>query len=102
MIKRHPMCHARASVMSDNSKRAKAQVLHYLDLILRHHALGISLVFRVTRRFSAVAKPAQIGTNDSELLSQLWRNQMPADMRLRIAVQQENRIAATTSNEVDC
>jgi hypothetical protein len=70
-------------------------------LIVRHHALRISQVFRVAWRFRAVAATAKIGTDDGKSLGKDWRNAMPADMRLRVAMQQQNWTTATASNKID-
>jgi hypothetical protein len=55
----------------------------------------------VARRFSAVAKPAKVRTDDCESLGQYRRDAVPADMSLRVAVQEQDRKTAATVNEVD-
>src|SRR5262249_57094456 len=75
--------------------------LHHLDLIPCHHAFRISEVFRVARRFSAVAKPAEVRTDDRESLCQYRRDAVPANKGLRVAVQKQDGKTAPTANEVD-
>jgi hypothetical protein len=58
-------------------------------------------VFRIAWRLSTVAITTKVGTDDGKALGKYRRNPMPADMRLRVAMQQQDGRTATTSNEVD-
>jgi hypothetical protein len=57
--------------------------------------LGIAL------RFRTVPVTAQIRTNDCESFGEFRRNAMPADVSLRITVQQQNRITVASAHEVN-
>ncbi|HEX3249497.1 MAG TPA: hypothetical protein VHS05_08720 [Pyrinomonadaceae bacterium] len=59
-------------------------------------------MFRIARWFSAITKTTKVSTYYGDLLGQNRRYAMPADMRLRVTMQQQHRITMTTLNEVDC
>ena len=44
MIERQAVRHAAATVVADDGEALEAEVLHQLDLVLRHGALGIVAV----------------------------------------------------------
>ena len=64
---------------------------HHLDLIKRHRPLRVVRVLITVRRLAAVAIAAQVGDDDRVVLCQFGRNQPPGDVRLRGAVQQQDR-----------
>jgi hypothetical protein len=64
-------------------------------------AFGTEKEFGVHPRFTAVAKPAKVRTDDCESLGQYRRDVMPADMSLRVAVQEQDGKTAATANKVD-
>jgi hypothetical protein len=58
-------------------------------------------VFRVARRFITVAEAAKVRADDRKPLGEYRRNAMPADMSLRVTMQQQDGITASTADEVD-
>src|SRR5687768_14748437 len=94
------MRHARAPVMSDNSKLAEAQALHHFHLILSHHALGVRQVFRVTGRFPAIAIATKVGTDHCKSFGKDQRYAMPAGVRLWVTVQKQDWSAFASLHEV--
>jgi hypothetical protein len=64
---------------------------HDLQTVLGHDALGVGLVMRIAHRHGAGAIAAQVGHDERGVAGQLRRDSVPASVRLRIAVQQEQR-----------
>jgi hypothetical protein len=63
----------------------------HVDLILTHAAERVVRVVGQPLRLRAVAVAAEIGTHDGEVLRKLRRDEVPRDVRQRVAVQQQNR-----------
>ena len=69
MIETHAVRHARAAVVTRHHECLEAELLHHLDLVLRHGAERIVLMVLGARRLGAVAIAAQIGRDHGELLA---------------------------------
>ena len=67
------------------------QPLHHLHHVLGHLALGVGSVVRGRLGLVRAAVAAQIGAHDSEALRQPRRHRVPHGVRLRVAVQQQQR-----------
>ena len=93
MLHREAPRHPRAAVVADDRKALEAERAHHLDLILRHRALRVVRVVLAVRRLAAVAVAAQIGHHHGKALGEARRNLVPLDMRLRVAVDEEQRRA---------
>ena len=91
MIEAHAVRHARAAVVAGHHEGLEAELLHHLDLVLRHGAERIVLVLVAAGRLREVAIAAQIGRDHGELLREPRRELVPGQMRERIAVQQQQR-----------
>jgi hypothetical protein len=83
----------RPVVMADDGEPVVAQRGHQLAHVGGHDPLGVALVARVAGRLVTVAVAAQVGADHGEPLGQRWRNRVPGDMGLRVAVQQDHRRA---------
>jgi hypothetical protein len=66
--------------VADNGELLEAEVLHHLDLVERHRALGVVGVILSVRRLAAVAVAAEIGNDHRPRRSQLRRDEAPRDM----------------------
>ena len=91
MVERHPMPDPAAAIVPGDVKPPKPQSFHHLHLILCHGALGVGEVRRVGGGLAAVTVTAQVAGDDGETLRQPRRDPVPHDVRLRIAVQQQQR-----------
>jgi hypothetical protein len=87
--------------MSNNSKPLKTQTLHGFHLISRHHAFGVRQTFRVTWRFPAIAIPAKVWTDHRKAFGKDWRHAVPADVRLWVAMKEQNWTAMASLNEAN-
>ena len=101
VIKRHAYRCASAAIMPCDTKCIKAQMLHYIHLVLRHSTEGVVHVIGRTARLVAVAIAAQIRAHHSEMFCKARRNQVPMHMRQRIAMQQQNRRAIAAVSKID-
>jgi len=101
MIPQQPVRDAGAAVVPRHAKALEAERLHRLDLVLRQCALGVGGKIGPGRRLRTVAVAAQVGDHQREVLRQSRRHLAPHHMRLRIAVQQEQRRPAATRHQVD-
>ena len=95
------MCDARAAIMRDDIEAVEAQHGHHRDLIGRHRALRIIRVRGIARQFFAVAITAQVGRDDREAFRKLGHNLVPGQMRLRVAVEQQQRRSRTADRGAD-
>ena len=75
--------------MADNAKRLETELLHHLDLILRHGPFRVGHVLRVPRQFATVPVAPQVCSHYRKILRQTWGNLVPHGMGLRIAVEQQ-------------
>jgi hypothetical protein len=87
----HAPRHASAAIVADDGEALVPEGTHDFDLIERHRPLGIVGVVLAVWRFTAVAVATQISHDDGEALRECWRDLVPLDVRLRIAVDQQER-----------
>src|SRR6516165_3692949 len=102
MVETHARCGAGAAVVPGDEEFAVAELLHDLDLILRHRAERIvDVVFAAVVGSHAVAIAAQIGGDDMEPLGKTRRDLTPGGMGKRISVQQQQRRAVAAVPQMD-
>ena len=102
MVEAHACDGAGAAVMPGREEVAITELLHHLDLVLRHRAervvdaVGAGIV-----RADAVAVAAQIGRDDMKMLGEPVGDLVPGDMRHWVAVQQQQRWAVAAVAQMD-
>src|SRR4029078_8963910 len=77
----------------------EAEFLHQLDLVTRHRALGIRFVVGARLGLAGSAVAAQVGTNNRVVLRESRRDLRPHGVRLREAVEQEQRGAGSAMSQ---
>ena len=75
--------------------------MHDLDLIARHFAFAVIGMIGQARRLCTETVTTQIGDDDGESFREFRCHAMPDQMRLRIAVQQQQRWATAADQGVD-
>jgi len=93
MVEREAVGDAAAAIMAGEAELRVAERSHQLDHALRHRALVVGRVVFVRFWRGGCAIAWQVGHHQCEVIRELWRHAMPEDMRLRIAVQQQQRWA---------
>ena len=93
MIQRKAIGHPCPAIVAEDMRRSDAERIHQGDDILRHLPLGINGVAPVIGWRIAVAIAAQIGHDHVEFLGKLRRDVLPAMVVLRIAVEEDQRLA---------
>ena len=101
MIERQAMRGARAAVVAGDEKLFESEMRHDVDLVLRHAAERVIAVVVFAARLGTVAVAAQIGRDDGKLLRQPVRVAVPAHVRQRVAVQEEQRRSAAAMAQID-
>lgn len=99
MIERHARSDASTPVMTDDRERSEAVAAHEFDLVERQAALRVAGVVSRTLWLVAVAVAAQIGSNHREVRGERGRDLVPDRVRLRMAMQEQERRAASA---LDC
>ena len=75
-----------SAVVPYYGKLLKPEMAHYFYLVERHVAFRVVGVILAIRWFAAVAIATQVGSHYREFLGQPWRDFVPHDVCLRIAV----------------
>ena len=101
MIDCEPMRDATTAIVAAKTERIEAEFAHHYNLILRHFTFTVVGVIGSIGRFSTHAIPAKVGDDDGEVLRQFRCDAVPNQMRLRIAVQQQQRRATAADERVD-
>ena len=95
MIEREPVRDASAAVVADDGEALVAERAHQRDHVGRHRALAVLRVIelgrRRRRRLGRVAIAAQVGNDEREVGGERARDAVPHRVRLRVAVQQQQR-----------
>ena len=101
VIERQALADAPAAVVADNGEARVAVVLHHLDHVERHRALRVvRVIFRVLG-LAAVAVAAQVRHDDRVVFREVGRDLVPGHVRLRRAVDQEQRRTVAALDDVD-
>src|SRR5437763_13236097 len=93
MTDREAMRDAPAAIVAGEEEAAEAERLHRLDLVAGHHALRVALVSLRRRRLRRVPVAAQVGRDDVEALREPRRDLVPDRVRLRVAMEHQQRRA---------
>ena len=101
VVQRHAMHHAAAAVVADGRELVEPEVLHHFDLILGHGALGVAGMVLAAGRLAAVAVAPEVRRHHGIVLGQLRSHERPGDVRLRIAVQQQDRRTLAANHPID-
>ncbi len=102
VIEAHAGGCAGAAIVPGDKEFAVAELLHNLDLVLRHRTERIvDIVFTAVFGAYAVAVTPEIGGDHIKILGQPRRNLVPGDMGQRIAVQQQQRRAVAAVPQMD-
>jgi hypothetical protein len=101
MIERHAVGDSRPAIVSDDGEPLEPEVLHDLHLIQRHGALGVVHMVRSALGLAAITVSPEIGGNDGVRLGQFRGNFVPDGVRLRGAVQKQQRWAPASDDNVD-
>jgi hypothetical protein len=76
-------------------------VLHHFDHVERHRALRVVRVIRRVGRLAAVAVAAEVRHDDRVVFGEVGRDFVPRHVRLRRAVNQEQRRTIAAADDVD-
>ena len=101
VVEAEPVGHARAAVVADEREGVEAERAHQADLVGGHGALGVRRVVAPGGRPRRVAVATEVGGHDRVVLRERRRDEVPHDMGLGIAVQQQDGRAGTTYGSVD-
>ena len=93
VVDREAVRDAPAAVMADQPEALVAQRAHQRDHVGRHRALAVVGVVGEPGRFRRIAVAAQVGHHEEETVGQPPRDAVPQHVRLRKAVQQQQRRA---------
>ncbi|EWS52517.1 hypothetical protein X551_04696 [Methylibium sp. T29] len=91
MVQRQPVCHAPAAVVAGHEEALVAQRAHHAHHVGRHRALAVVGVVVRAGRLGRAAVAAQVGHHQPVAVGQPLRRAMPDRVRLRVAVQQQQR-----------
>jgi hypothetical protein len=91
VVEAHPVHDPCATVVSDRGEGVEAETRHRRDLVRGHGSFAVLGVVGAGGRFRGTAIAAQIRQHDGVALGQDRGDLMPHHMRLRIAVQQQDR-----------
>jgi hypothetical protein len=97
----HAMRDACATISADERKSIESEIAHHLHLIVTSRAFGIIRVIVSVRWLAAVAIAAEIGRHDRVVGGQLRCDGIPHHVRVRRAMQQQNRRPLSTDHAVD-
>ena len=95
------MRNAPAAIVAGEPESRKAERAHHLDLVRRHRALRVVDVLRAAVGLRRIAVAAQVAADDGVALREPRRDPMPHRVRLRIAVQQEERRTAAADDAMN-
>jgi hypothetical protein len=91
MVEGHAIGDAPATIVSGDREARKSKPLHHGHHVLRHRSLSIRRMAWVGGRATAAPVAAKIGADDSKVAGEQRRDAAPHQVRLREAVQQEDR-----------
>lgn len=90
-----------AAVVPDDAEPVETEVPHQRNLVGGHGPLGVLRIALRRCGLVAVAVTAQISQHNRVVVGQLRGDAVPDQVRLRIAVQQEQRRTVTRDGAVD-
>src|SRR5215470_14415289 len=95
------MRNARSAVMAADKEAFVPELPHDLDHIRCHLRFGIRLVIGRGWRFERAAIASEVGADDGEVPGQFRGYPVPHHVRLRVAMQQQQRWARSTMPQTD-
>jgi hypothetical protein len=101
VVERHAQGDPGAAIVSRYSEALEPQCAHHLELVLGHRALRIRSVITAAGGLVAVAVAAQVRTDDREMLREHGSHPVPHDVRLWIAVQEQDRRPTAAATHID-
>jgi hypothetical protein len=93
VIERHAVGAAPAAIVPGHAEALEAELPHDREAVARHRPLGVGLVIGRRRRLRALPVAAQVDGDDGEVLREPRRHPVPRHVRLRVAVQEQERRA---------
>ena len=96
MIERQPVTNPSAAIVARQAETGEAERIHNFSHGRRHGALCIGRVIGVGVRYRGPAVAGQVGDHQREMLCEHRRHAMPHHVRLRMAVQQQERRSAAS------
>ncbi len=94
MVERHAVGDAPAAVVPGDGEAVMAKLRHDTDEVGRHRPFRVGAVVRIAAGLAEFAVAAQVGGDDGEAFGQRGSDLVPHDVRLRVAVDQQQRRAA--------
>ena len=91
MVEREPVRDAPAAIVAAHEEALVAERAHQRQHVVGHRALAVVGVVRLAARLRGVTIAAQVGHHEVVALAQAQCDAMPDRMRLRKAVQQQQR-----------
>src|SRR3712207_1470778 len=91
IVEGHPVADSPAAVMAADVETLEAEVAHHLDLIECHRPFRVGLVVGGALGLGGVTVPAQIGGDYRELFGEARGDEVPHDVSLGAAVEQQQR-----------
>ena len=89
MIQGHAIANAAAPVMTYHGKAVMPELLHQMQEVVRHGALGIGEVIGAVQRAGRVSITPKIGHHAGEALHKIRRDPVPHGMGLRKSMNEE-------------
>ena len=90
-----------APIMASHMKACEAQSLHHFDLIQRQRPFRIVRVVRLPLGLGAVPITPRISRDNGEMPRETRSNLVPLDVRLRVAVEQQQWRALASDDQID-
>jgi hypothetical protein len=101
MVERQAVCDSRSAVVPHDREPIETEMLHDLNLVQRHGALGVIGMVRSTLGLAAVAISSQVGRNDGVFPGEVGCNPVPDGVTLRGAMQEQKRWTPAACNDID-
>ena len=101
MIEGEPIGDASAPVVTRQRKPIEAEACHHLDHVARHCPFGVRRMIGRGGRLPARAITSQVGADHREIRRQRGRHRAPHDVRLRKAMEQQQRGTASRMTDED-
>jgi hypothetical protein len=101
VVEAEPVCDPAAAIVAGQQEARKAEPAHHRGLVGRHRTLRITVAARAAIGLVGIAVPAQIGAHDRVPLGEPGSDRVPHRVRLRVAVQQQERWTAAADDQGD-
>jgi len=101
MIERHAVSRPRAPIVTGDHELLEAELVHDVDLVLRHAPERVVAVIGQAAGLAAVAVAAQVGRDNGEIVREARGHEAPVVVRERIAVQEQDRRTRAADHATD-